>query len=349
MNAASVRIIKGAAAVACTVLAGLAGCGRVGGKEMEVDAGGHRVHMKVVGASGPAVVLESGLPGGIKGWEMVQREAGRFARVVAYDRAGSGKSEGGALPRDAKQIAQELHTALRNAGVAPPYLLVGHSMGGPYIRVFAGMYGEEVMGMVLVDPTQADWYQPMEEVKKWFAVHRPEDWPRVEAACEKMPKGLENLHWTFGTTAKGVETFVETLPAGQQEGMRREWWELVERMADKQIPRNLSAGAQAEFEAATDSFKEAMGSELPRVPIILLSAKPSPGLSELEAQLRPNWREFNEESKRRKQAEDQRWVDATPGAKLVIARGSGHGIPEEDPELVVTAIREVVAETAARR
>ena len=77
----------------------------------------------------------------------------RFARTVSYDRAGVGLSDDGPLPRDGRRIAAELRRALLLAGVAPPYLLVGASFGGPYIRVFAGMYPDDVAGMVLVDPT----------------------------------------------------------------------------------------------------------------------------------------------------------------------------------------------------
>ncbi len=319
----------------------VSGCGR-GGKEMDVEAGGHRVQMKVVGTSGPVVVMESGLPGKLEDWWMVQREVGKFARAVAYDRAGLGKSEEASGVRDARTIARELHTALANAGLAPPYVMVGHSMGGVYVRVFAGMYPAEVSGMVLADPTQGDTYEPMEAVEKWFAVHQPEDWEKVEAACAKMPPGLEGLRWTFGVTAQHVEEYVETLPAGEQAGMRAEWWGIVNREADRQMPKKLSAGALAEFQAGTDSFQEAMAATLPRVPIVLLSAKPSLGVSEVMSSLRPQWRDFDREMKRRKRAEDQRWVDATPGARLVIAEGSGHGIPEEDPELVVAAVREVI-------
>src|SRR5262249_48526180 len=122
-------------------------------KFFDVDVDGHKLHMLIVGECGPTVVLESGLPGGL-GWQEVRQEVGRFARVVTYDRAGIGQSEPGPHPRDARQITTELHTALHAAGLRPPYLLVGHSMGGPYIRVFAAKYPQEVSGLVLVDPSQ---------------------------------------------------------------------------------------------------------------------------------------------------------------------------------------------------
>jgi pimeloyl-ACP methyl ester carboxylesterase len=89
-------------------------------------------------------------------WCQVQPEVSQFTTTVSYDRAGIGMSDPGPEPRDARQIARELHTALCNARLAPPYLLVGHSFGGPLIRVFAGMYPDDIAGLVLVDPTQEE-------------------------------------------------------------------------------------------------------------------------------------------------------------------------------------------------
>jgi pimeloyl-ACP methyl ester carboxylesterase len=123
-----------------------------------VDVGGHRLHLRVLGepAGGPTVVLEAGggLPSPI--WAWVQQAVAPAARVVAYDRAGTGWSDPGPAPRDASHVATELHTALRRAGVPGPYVLVGYSFGGLYVRVFADRYPDEVVGMVLVDPSHPD-------------------------------------------------------------------------------------------------------------------------------------------------------------------------------------------------
>lgn len=127
-------------------------------KPQKVDAGGRSLNLLVGGKRGgdqsPAVILEGGFGAGITSWTTVQAEIAKFAQVVSYDRAGLMQSEPGPKPRSAKQIALELHTALQTAGIKPPYVLVGHSFGGPYIRVFAGMYPAEVAGMVLIDPSQ---------------------------------------------------------------------------------------------------------------------------------------------------------------------------------------------------
>ncbi|MPY90883.1 MAG: alpha/beta fold hydrolase [Luteitalea sp.] len=114
---------------------------------------GHTMRMLVAGSGESTVVFENGLGPPLEMWGKVQPQVSRFARTVTYDRAGVGLSEDAPPPRDGRQIAAELRHALRVASVPPPYVLVGASLGGLYIRVFAGMYPDDVSGMVLVDPT----------------------------------------------------------------------------------------------------------------------------------------------------------------------------------------------------
>jgi pimeloyl-ACP methyl ester carboxylesterase len=128
-----------------------------------VDANGRRLRMRVEGRGSPAVVFEIGLGGPLEVWDLVQPDLARHTTVVTYDRIGA---------RDVKQvltgvdIAHELHTALQKAGVKPPYVLVGQSFGGVYNRIFAGLYPDDVAGMVLLDPTQ-------EEFLDWMKIHYP--------------------------------------------------------------------------------------------------------------------------------------------------------------------------------
>jgi pimeloyl-ACP methyl ester carboxylesterase len=118
-----------------------------------VTLDGRDIRLLVAGSGDATVVLENGCCPALEVWGKVQTEIARFATTVAYDRAGAGLSDEGPTPRDARTIAVELHRTLELAGFRPPYVLVGASLGGPYIRVFAGLYPNEVAGMVLVDPT----------------------------------------------------------------------------------------------------------------------------------------------------------------------------------------------------
>lgn len=124
-----------------------------------VDAGGHRLRVAAAGAGqpGPAVVLECGIAGPTSAsWAWVLRGVAEFAPVVACDRAGLGLSDEGPLPRDGRTIARELRAALERAGVAGPYVLVGHSFGGLVARVFTDAFPAEVAGVVLVDSSHPE-------------------------------------------------------------------------------------------------------------------------------------------------------------------------------------------------
>jgi pimeloyl-ACP methyl ester carboxylesterase len=105
------------------------------------------------GRGAPTVVFESGLGTGLVDWRRVQPQVARFTRSCSYDRRGIGFSDAGPMPRDARTVANELHGLIRAAGIAPPYVLVGHSIGGLYVREFLGRYSRETVGLVLVDPS----------------------------------------------------------------------------------------------------------------------------------------------------------------------------------------------------
>lgn len=134
-----------------------------------VTAGGHRMHLLCSGERRPGeplVLLESGMGSWSFYWRLVQPEVARFTRVCSYDRLGFGWSEPGEPPRHAVRIAAELYEALQNAGEPGPYLLVGHSLGGIFVRQFARLYPQEVYGMVLVDSAHEDQLERMPWARK---------------------------------------------------------------------------------------------------------------------------------------------------------------------------------------
>ena len=116
-----------------------------------VDLDGSRVHVSSEGSGTPTVVLEAGLGGMSSAWGWIQPEAAKFSHVFSYDRAGLGWSTEDSVPKTAQRVAGRLRALLQKCGVLPPYVLVGHSMGGLFIRVFADLYPDEVAGMVLID------------------------------------------------------------------------------------------------------------------------------------------------------------------------------------------------------
>src|SRR5947209_7028455 len=116
-----------------------------------VDLGGHRLHVNCKGTEQPTVVVENGLGDFSFDWSLVQSRVSAFARICTYDRAGYAWSDPGPKPRTFAQLNLELRDALSKLGEKGPFVLVGHSYGGPVLRNFARVYPAAAGGMVFVD------------------------------------------------------------------------------------------------------------------------------------------------------------------------------------------------------
>lgn len=150
-----------------------------------VDIGGLSLHIHCIGDATPVVVLDAGLgdDGGV--WSQVQPELGRFARVCAYDRAGTGSSSAAPRPHTSRQMVGELHALLGRAGIAGPYVLVGHSLGGLNVRLYASQHRGDVAGMVLIDATTEE-----QDTRYWSLI--PEEAMRgFRTSLTSHPEGLD--------------------------------------------------------------------------------------------------------------------------------------------------------------
>jgi pimeloyl-ACP methyl ester carboxylesterase len=270
------------------------------GQFIEVD--GHNIHINCSGEGTPTVILEAGLGGGSLDWSLIQPEVARFGRVCSYDRAGivwSSEDEG---PRTASRITSELHKLLEAGGIAPPYVLVGHSMGGVYIQMFAARYADEVAGVVLVDSSHQDQLLYV---------------PRIPALVPYLYKAAAPV---------GIVRLVNRVAASQpslspEANMKRarlySHTHTVFTIADEMsaIPESL-----AELRAAP--------MRLGTKPLIVISRGLCDGASpETEAV----WRELQSEL-----------LKSTSNGKHVIAKKSGHYIQFAEPELVTDSIRQLL-------
>lgn len=126
-----------------------------------VDVGGRRVHVVEMGGQqpGPTVVLESGIGGASTAvWGWIEPGIAEFAHVVAYDRAGIGRSEPSLAPRDGRTLVAELHETLAAAGIPGPYVFVGHSYGGLLARLYTNAYPNDIAGLVLCEPSHPNMF-----------------------------------------------------------------------------------------------------------------------------------------------------------------------------------------------
>jgi pimeloyl-ACP methyl ester carboxylesterase len=217
------------------------------------------------------VVFENGLGGTLDWWAKVYPELAKDTSVFAYNRPGYGHSEPVATPRDGAHIVDELRALLQSKGIKPPYVLVGHSLGGLYMQLFARRYPDEVSGLVLVDSTH-----PAQAKGQGS----PENWPAWFRAMFKL------------TASTAMKQELQALDATGDEVL------------------------------ALPSFTGK--------PVIVLSALQPMKVSSPLA---------DDSNAKRKDL-----VRLYPGAQQIWV-DSGHGIPLEQPEVVLSAIREVLAHT----
>jgi pimeloyl-ACP methyl ester carboxylesterase len=275
-----------------------------------VDIGGYRLHLYCIGKGSPAVILEAGGGNPWLSWYKVQPRAAQFTRVCSYDRAGLGWSDPSPKPRTTKVIAEELQTLLHDAGMAGPFVLVGHSLGGMDVRMFASQYPSEVVGMVLVDsshPDQDDRFPP--EAKKLAAGTKYV----IRAMQIMLPIGLPRL-----LASRSVPDEV-----------RPEFCAVFCR------PQFIAAvRAEAAAQDENSAQVRALGS-LGNMPLIVLSHDPEkvrfPG--NLTEPVNREWGKMQEELAQL----------SSNGSHLVV-KGSGHDIQIDKPEAVVEAIRKVVSQ-----
>ncbi len=125
-----------------------------------VDVGGHTLNLYCSGAGSPTVVLEAGGNEPGYAWSSVQTKLANVTRACWYDRAGVGWSDPPPSPRTSTTVISDLHEVLSRAGVSPPYVLVGESIGGEYARIYTSRYPHDVAGLVLVDSSHPDQQEP---------------------------------------------------------------------------------------------------------------------------------------------------------------------------------------------
>ncbi len=201
----------------------------------KVDVGDHRLVVRVKGDGTPAIVLDAGLGMTMATWDDVWPLLRKSARVVMYDRAGLGGSDPGPTPRTSEQMVEELRSLLEAIDVAPPYLLVGHSLGGLNVRLFASRYPESVSGLVLIDPTPEDF--PALERRRLTDTERR----RADTQRALSPETVDQ-EWTAALQSAEIvrnSPLPEGLPvtvisAGrpdESEDFRRSWLEMQAEMS----------------------------------------------------------------------------------------------------------------------
>lgn len=282
------------------------------GKFYNVD--GYKMHIYCAGQGSPTLILDTGLGGDSTAWGAVQPTLSKTTRVCSYDRAGYGGSSARPGTRDADHITGELHDLLTQAGITGPIILMGHSIAGLYIRVYAARYPQEVAGLVLVDSSI-----PLQDKNPVFkaVIAREEG---TDTAVERF---LEQATFILGVPRlMGLSSFV---PA--------DWDPRVGKMM---VEDHFSWDAAAEAEARAAELKSFDQSSLEalraknfgNLPILIFSEDPNtpefPGIpASLVKRLAVVWNQMQPQLK-----------DLSTRSRRIIAKGSGHPIPIERPDLL---------------
>lgn len=294
-----------------------------------VDIGGRSLNIYCSGDGRPAVILDTGGSAPGYGNLLFQRQVAQFTRACWFDRAGLGWSDPSPVEQTSAAIADDLHSLLYAAGVAPPYALVGPSFSGFNVRVFAGKYPAEVAGAVLVDSAHEDQYRYE---------------PRTTLApFNRLPKQIRNLICASVPLARRVGLLrllfkMSRRPRNTPPGFTAEQAVIFQGLELQ--PKSYVAGAVCNFEEKSPAQARAAGNLGDRPLIVLTAGQPfRVGDPEVDKELA----DFQDIWVRQLQPQLARL--STRG-RQVIVENSTHAI---DPDAVLKAIEEVVAEVRGAR
>lgn len=286
-----------------------------------IDVGGHRLHLYCTGQGGPTVVLEAAAPGWSSYWSLVQPEVAKVTRVCAYDRAGLGWSERGPLPRTGQRMARELHQLLSSAGIAGPYLFVGHSLGGFVARLYRQEHPKDVVGMVLVDAgheselRQAEFRTFVNAGKSVLPLLRTMTilgMPRLFAAFDSLP------------TFSGHQE--ENVPETVRPMLRAGW-----------LRTNYPTTLKDESDALVETLEQVRrAGSLDDLPLVVLTATGPVWWQEMPGAVNPikfrhMWMDLQ-----------QALTKLSSNSRQILAEQSGHFIQFDQPNLIVDAIEQLV-------
>ena len=288
-----------------------------------VEVDGTELYLKCIGEGSPTVILEAGLGSNSNSWSGIHDTLAEATQVCAYDRSGMGWSAYNTDMVSSEQIANTLHTLLNNAEILSPYVMVGHSAGGVYVRQFAALYPDDVAGIVLVDSSH-------------------------EQQTSRLPTELQDISAGFETLlrfCRAVAPFgiirVSGMVEAQFEGSPFSDDVLQAAIAHAKQTHTCSAMLAANNAFDTDTSQVAPPPDLGDIPLIVLTA--GKGYAD-----EPNWVPADFPLSVLEEA-DNIWMDmqselaslSTESEQIVVG-SAGHNIHLDDPDAVIDAILEMV-------
>lgn len=287
-----------------------------------IDAGGFDLHLVKRGSRGPLVVMEAGSGETSLSWRDIPAALSGNATVVTYDRAGYAWSDASPNPRTGRNIVAELRTALHASGLAGPYVLVGHSLGGMYVREFAQLHQEEVAGLVLVDA------RPEDDDSRTQAILK-----EAGLAGNPRPAILTALKMS-GALRMFSDVLLDGLVAPRDRAA----------FLDVVASPSYFTTKQQEADLAYRTEDAIRGQNLGDLPVRIIARGrsqdyASAGIPQAVGErLETIWRD-----------EQRRMLDLSTDSTLVTATKSGHMIIHDQPDLVVATINSLIETVGPQR
>jgi pimeloyl-ACP methyl ester carboxylesterase len=289
-----------------------------------VDIGGRRMQIDCRGAGSPTVVFETGLDYfGALAWAKVLGPVADFTRACAYSRAGIVWSDDKSGRHDGLGAAHDLHATLAAAGEKGPFVLVGLSMGGPLISTYTGLYGDQVAGLVYVEASHPD------QLKRTQAVlgTLPNDKAFIQDLGGKLSwTGVPRLVATFARNSHG-DTTANMPPSAKAIALAYFATSLGPMVSERDQFSTIfdEAGAYRDLGA--------------RPLIVLTRGRPAADVPRADsAKFEKIWLEM--------QKDMATW--SSRGTQRIV-RDSSHYIPNDDPDAVIAAVREIVVDVRAAK
>ncbi|WP_066310446.1 alpha/beta fold hydrolase [Bacillus sp. FJAT-29814] len=283
-----------------------------------VDVGGFKLHLHKQGKGGPTIILETGSGASSTSWLDIPEELSKFGTVVTYDRGGYGWSEKADAERTGENIVRELYKALKKEKIEGPYILVGHSLGGMYARLFAQTYQDEVGGVVLLDARTEDYSKETDPIL--------------------LDAGVDPI--LMGSSTKNVMALLKNLG-------------IIRLMGDsilKEIPKELRevalnvefrpkyfAAKEDELRNMTQLEDSIRNKSLEDIPLkVVTHGIPIDGtvigISEADSnKMEDIWQE-----------QQKQMLTLSTNSELIVAENSGHAVMHDEPDLVIETVKSMI-------
>jgi len=292
---------------------------------------GRNIHLRCEGLGSPTVILTAGLGDWSNSWRHIQPRIATLTRACTWDRAGAGFSSGSDVPQTIERTTADLWAALRSESIAGPYVLVGHSYGGLESIAFADRHPDQVAGMVLVDPSLPDGDRLTRQAAPAFAAYLDSSiapWIQQVGVCR------EALITRQPDTATPEACRGLDAPPGYPDALSEALAQLDLDPSRWAAKASLLGGFTASLTAMANPDRR-LGS----IPLVVLSASrmddlPPDTPEAIHKQIPDQLRMWH--------AEHQRLADLSTRGSHRLVPGATHYIHQQEPDVVISAIEEVV-------